>query len=1062
MSLVEIPQPKPVPLVGNAVELNPDAPVQSLMRLAREYGPIYRLELPTRGMLVVSSQELVNELCDPQRFDKHVHSVLDEIRAFAGDGLFTAHTEEANWGKAHRILMPAFGPMGLRDMFDPMLDIAEQLVLRWERFGEDARIDVPDQMTRLTLDTIALCAFDYRFNSFYREEMHPFVDAMVSGLAEAGARSRRLQVVNRLKLGTARRYAADIDFMHRVADELIRERRRDAGASDKKDLLARMMNARDPITGEGLSDENIRNQLVTFLIAGHETTSGLLSFALHLLLANPEVLEETRASILDRIGDETPTREDLPHLRFVEQVLMESLRLWPTAPGFAVKAFNDEVIGGKYAVTRDDVLFVLSPMLHRDTAVWGHDVERFDPHRFDRAAEAELPPHAWKPFGTGQRACIGRPFAMQEAVLVLTMILQRFDIIADDPRYELQIKETLTLKPDGFFIRAKRRGASGFAPRRELRRTHVSNDHARVTATGPQLDADAPSLLVLFGSNSGSSEAFAQRIASDATSRGFAARVASMDEFAGRLPTEGSLVVVTASYEGQPPDNARQFMAALETMDPQRLAGLEFAVFGCGNRQWARTYQAIPKRVDAGLEAAGARRVFERGEADAAGDFFGDFDEWYAGLWPALQAAAGTEVSTADEVAPELSVEVLPRGRSATLRHDDLGVGRVVVNEELVDMSHELGRSKRHFEIELPEGMRYRAGDYLAVLPRNPVESVQRVLRRFDLAPDAQLVLHRRADASCSLPVERPIAAAELLEDYVELAQPATRLQVRALASVTACPPEAKALEALADPEAHSTRVIAKRLSVLDLLEQYASCQLDFAAFLSMLPPLKPRQYSIASSPLWDEGKCALTVAVVDGPALSGQGRFRGVASNHLAHASPGTRLAVAVRPSQRHFHPPEDPKSPIVMICAGTGLAPFHGFLQERALQKRAGRDVGPAMLFFGCDHPEVDYLYREELEAWAAEGVVDLRPAFTFDVRDGVKFVQDRVWKDRNDLAAIVREGATVYLCGDGQRMAPAVRDTLARIYAEERAVDHEEALHIVETIERERGRFVEDVFA
>ena len=178
-----VPQPPLKPIIGNLTELDAQNPVQSLMGLARTYGPFFKLKILDREMYVASSQELVNELCDETRFNKRVHAPLEEIRAFAGDGLFTAHSEEPNWGKAHRILMPAFGPIGVRSMFDKMLDIADQMFVRWERFGPDAVIDVPDNMTRLTLDTIALCAFDYRFNSFYQNEMHPFVGEMVGALA---------------------------------------------------------------------------------------------------------------------------------------------------------------------------------------------------------------------------------------------------------------------------------------------------------------------------------------------------------------------------------------------------------------------------------------------------------------------------------------------------------------------------------------------------------------------------------------------------------------------------------------------------------------------------------------------------------------------------------------------------------------------------------------------------------------------------------------------------------------------------------------------------------------
>ena len=212
---------------------------------------------------------------------------MKNIRDFAGDGLFTAKTDEPNWPKAHRLLMPAFGPIGIRGMFDQMLDIADQMLVRWERFGPNTVIEVTDDMTRLTLDTIALCAFDYRFNSFYQQEMHPFVGAMVDALSETGARERRLDIANKLMLRKKRAYEDDLKLMREVADGLIAERKRDPEGAKKKDLLGLMLQGRDPVTGEGLSDENIRYQLVTFLIAGHETTSGLLSFATYFLLQEP-------------------------------------------------------------------------------------------------------------------------------------------------------------------------------------------------------------------------------------------------------------------------------------------------------------------------------------------------------------------------------------------------------------------------------------------------------------------------------------------------------------------------------------------------------------------------------------------------------------------------------------------------------------------------------------------------------------------------------------------------------------------------------------------------------
>ncbi len=460
-----IPQPKPYPVLGNLFDVDGNAPMQSMMRLAAENGPIFKITILGYTMIWISSQTLVSEVCDETRFSKLVHNSLMELRSFAGDGLFTAFGTEPNWARAHRLLMPAFGPLGVRDMFGRMLDVAEQMMTRWERFG-DADIDLSDNTTRLTLDTLALCALDYRFNSFYRDEQHPFVAAMNGSLLEAAARERRPPFVSNAMVRTRRRYEADIKVMHDLADTLLAARRKEAGGPTRGDLLDKMLYGRDPVTGEGLSDENIRYQLVTFLIAGHETTSGLLSFAIFLLLKNPDVLRKARDCVDAVLGDAAPTIDDLAKLRYVEQVLMETLRLWPTAPAFAVTPHEPTMIGGSYQVVPGDEILVLLASLHRDKAVWGDDAEAFRPERFAPGLAESLPSHAWKPFGNGQRACIGRGFAMQEAQLVLAMALQRFDLSLADPAYELKVHESLTMKPEGLMIRARRRdprrpGATG-------------------------------------------------------------------------------------------------------------------------------------------------------------------------------------------------------------------------------------------------------------------------------------------------------------------------------------------------------------------------------------------------------------------------------------------------------------------------------------------------------------------------------------------------------------------------------------------------------------------------
>jgi cytochrome P450 / NADPH-cytochrome P450 reductase len=629
-----IPEPRGLPLIGNVADISRDTPVQSMMALARLHGPIFRIRLFNRSMILVSSQELVAELCDEKRFEKGFHPALAQMRALGGDGLFTAYTDEPDWGKAHRLLMPAFGPLGVRGMFGRMFDIASQLVVKWERFGDKAVFDVADNMTRLTLDTIALCAFDYRFNSFYQIEMHPFVAAMLSALHEAGDRARRPDALSRLMWWRNRRLHADMTRVRDVADRLIAERRCDPALGQRADLLDVMLTAEDKVTGEKLGDENIRSQMMTFLIAGHETTSGLLSFAIWLLLTNPEAMAAARAQVDAVVGADAPAIEHVARLRYLEHVLMETLRLWPTAPAFALHPLETTVIGGRYEVTPEDILLILLPMLHRDPAVWD-EPEAFRPARFEPENVEKLPPHAWKPFGNGRRSCIGRGFAMQEATLVLAMMLQHFELSLVDPDYRLKVGETLTMKPVGLRIHARRREPPAIArPRASAPMPPIQ--HAAGPAHGGA-GAGAP-LLILYGSNTGTSQAFARRIGADAAEHGFTATVAAMDDHADSLPADTPLVFVTSSYEGRPPRNARRFIAWIEAEPEGALAGRPVAVFGCGNRQWARTFQAIPKRVETALDRVGAKPFIARGEADASGDVAADFERWYAGFWPALAA----------------------------------------------------------------------------------------------------------------------------------------------------------------------------------------------------------------------------------------------------------------------------------------------------------------------------------------------------------------------------------------------------------------------------------------
>jgi cytochrome P450 / NADPH-cytochrome P450 reductase len=454
-----IPRPSGHMLIGNLLTIDQSAPLQEMMRLARALGPIYSLDMMGKAVVIVSNYSLVDELCDERRFDKAVRGALGRIRRFTGNGLFTADTHDPAWIKARRILLPALSHRAIETYHGMIADIADQLVVKWERLNSDDQVDVVRDMTAFTLDSIGLCGFGYRFNSFYRRDNHPFVDAMIRALGNI-KNVRGLPFENLINRTRERQLNLDLAFMNEMVDRLVRQRRADVtNGVPRNDLLDHMIDGVDKTTGQKLDDLNIRYQINTFLIAGHETTSGLLSFAIYFLLKNPVVLTQAYEEVDRILGADTstiPTFSEVRQLSFISQILKETLRLWPTAPVFAVYPYEDTVIGGQYSLRKGTFIMVLLPMLHRDPTIWGSSAETFRPENFTSEAERARPENAYKPFGNGRRACIGREFALHEAALVLGMILQRFTLI-DHLNYELKINETLTLKPDQFWIKVRPR-----------------------------------------------------------------------------------------------------------------------------------------------------------------------------------------------------------------------------------------------------------------------------------------------------------------------------------------------------------------------------------------------------------------------------------------------------------------------------------------------------------------------------------------------------------------------------------------------------------------------------
>ncbi|CAD0112093.1 unnamed protein product [Aureobasidium uvarum] len=1056
-----IPQPPEhlFGLLGNLPDLDPSFPSKNIWTLQQLYGPIMKLKLGSEQVML-GDQQHINEICDEKRFHKVPAGALTAIRALTGDGLFTAYDSEMNWWIAHRMLVPAFGPIALRSMFDDMLDISSQMVLKWDRLGPEHEIDCADDLTRLAFDTIGLCAFSYRFNEFYTDHAHPFAQQMADVLTESGRRVSRPGFINDYVYRNSEQKRQDnVKRMHDLCDQIVTDRKKNPQPQNK-DLLNTMLNSIDRETGEGLSDENIRYQMATFLVAGHETTSSTLSFTYYNLLKNPDTLLKAQRQVDEVVGDNVLGLQHLSKLTYIDACIKESLRLSSPITRWSVCPRKDTTLQGKYEVKKDVQLVSNLRALHHDPAVWGDDHDDFKPERMLRSNFEKLPPNSWKPFGNGTRSCIGRGFAEQEMIINIALVLQRFQLQLADPTYELELKSTLTIKPWNFKMEVRRRpgkalmvGIPGGVPTTMAMKHEQQHEHVQA-----QGESSKAPVSIFFGGNTGTCEALAENLRTKLTDHGLSASIASLDTMTEHIPNQ-PVVIIASSYEGQPADNAKQFMAWLEGVGDKNasiLKGAVYAVYGVGSSDCASTFHRIPKLVNELMEKAGAAKIVDLGLSDVKTDLFGPWEDWVDQLVNALVKSTGAR-SVAKPV-----TEVIIRESKLTslLGGKDMNVGTVVANNQLAGT--EVGPAKRHMDIRLPDGMSYTAGDYLVVQPRNPDETVHRVLSYFGLREND--VLEVKGSSKAFLPAE-PTPMEEFLAGAVELSQPITKRQLENILA-HATPEQQEEYKGFLEESSYQ-HFLEKRYSILDILEE-TSIALPFSLYVDMLPALTPRQYSIASSSLDPANNpqhkphadiVSLCFDVHTSPALSGHGSFFGVTSTYLASRRIGDRISCFVRPTNVGFRLPGNTETPIIMFAAGTGIAPMRAFLQERAAIAAAGsRKLGPAILFFGCRHPEKDFIYREQLIAWERQGVVKVVSAFSRGNTDP-KYVQDAIWEHREEVAKMFMDGGKIYLCGSAARLGKSAAEVCKKVWCEKNGKSMEEAEAWLQSVKTDR--YISDVY-
>jgi cytochrome P450/NADPH-cytochrome P450 reductase len=966
-------------------------------------------------------------------------------------------------------------------MYLPVINEQMRALMKaYKAFGS-AYFDVPDLMTRMAYNSIGMAMMNVQLRSIEdvgTDRLHEFIKNMQIQLEASNylvnhpfqrAWSKKLKA----QKAEARKQ------MKRIAMDIIVHRREFLLKGVKppfEDMLSLMMNASDPETGSKLSDDDMVGQLITFLVAGHETTSGLLSFFWYLVSQHPNVETKIEAKIASVLAGEDTNKDmewtQLTKMTYIEQCLLETLRLYPTAPGFSRITHGDTVIGG-FAVPNMTPITVPVNALHRDSRVWGKDALEFKPERFEqdtRQKREERLPHCFKPFGSGIRACIGMQFAMIESKVVVATTLQRFHLHAK-PGYVLKIHQTLTIKPKNLLMKC--------VPRKTSMSDHIvspvkAKTVALIPTTGSkQSDADhsipavGSKIYIVFGSNMGSSKEFATELDLKASGRGFDTILLSLDDALTRngFSDAAAILCVTSTYNGFPPDNAKIFDEWLKSSVANLPRGTRYAIFGCGNKAWA-TFQKFPRHVNSRLAELGGVQLLPVGEADAYGAFEEAFYEW---VDPVLNTLERSLLSSTHVIAgltgvingdKAFNVEdggtIYDEHAPSTELHMGSLLVEVAANKEL--QSPLSTRLTRHIDFVLPVGVSYAPGDHLAVYLHNREDDVTNLAARLELPLDNVIVI-RSTRKMESLPFDRPLTVPTLLTEILDLFKPPSRSGLAFLALSCPCPPERRRLEELGrDVHKYKEIVGDPKLTLLEVLDKFKSIPaFGVAELLLLLSPMKPRYYSISSSPKGPKGADVASITVAHFICANPSGRIHlGVASTYLKGLKPGDRVHISIKPANDAFCLPEDSTSPVIFVGAGTGLAPFMGFLQHRKHLLLSGSKLGPAVLFFGCRSMDEDFVYKSELEGYLADGVLSqLLVAFSREKCSPEKvYVQHLVQRSRSLVASsLASGGGTFHVCGDAKCMAPDVR----------RAVDRAlKPFSINVTTLVEQQRYVEDCWA
>ncbi len=428
------PGPKGRYLVGNLLDYSRD-PLKFLTRCAREHGDVVLLKFPGPPAYLLAHPDHIEQVLvkDNRNFVKD--RVTRRQLNILGEGLLTSDGDF--WRRQRRLAQPAFHRERINKYAGTMVAYTERMLEGW-RNGE--RKDIHRDMMRLTLAIVAKTLVDADISD-EAEDVGDAIGAVMAHFSDQGTSVFLRMLPDNVPTPSNLRYRRARRELEEFIYGIIEARRRSGW--DTGDLLSMLLHATDE-DGNRMSDDQLRDEVMTIIMAGHETTAIALSWTWRLLALHPEVERKLHSELDEQLGDSAPAVEDLPYLTYTNAVLKESMRLYPPAWAIGREAVEDCEIGG-YHVPAKTQLFISQYVVHRDPRFF-ENPDAFDPDRWTGGLEKRIPKYAYFPFGGGPRLCIGQSFAKMEAALVLATIARRFRIRLSGERDSIP-QPSITLRP---------------------------------------------------------------------------------------------------------------------------------------------------------------------------------------------------------------------------------------------------------------------------------------------------------------------------------------------------------------------------------------------------------------------------------------------------------------------------------------------------------------------------------------------------------------------------------------------------------------------------------------